>query len=227
MCYAVGCANEVIGVQSRVMSAIHVLQLGRRAAGRHLVAVTGALISGVGLPAGLAWADEPPTDSPTPAGEVAGLIPASPSAPSGSEAPPEIGALEIVLLSLVNGARSNASVAPLQWDGVMAGVARQHARDMMTRGTVSHNGSDGSTPQQRLRRAGVDFRFGSENIWTYWGKVPDEGPRTMHAAMMAEPFRPGLWNHIGNILYGGYRRIGIGIVAAPSGVQYLSEKFAD
>src|SRR3712207_7153502 len=40
----------------------------------------------------------------------------------------------------------------------------------------SHTGSDGSTPQQRMRRAGVQFQFGSENIWTYWGKVPAEGP---------------------------------------------------
>lgn len=209
------------------MSAIHAVQLGRRAAGRRLLAVSGALISATGLPARLVWADELPADAPSPAGELAALVPAPPGAPAGAEALPEIAPLEIVLLALVNGARINASVAPLQWDGVMANVARQHARDMMTRGTVSHNGSDGSTPQQRLRRAGVEFRFGSENIWTYWGKVPDEGPRTMHAAMMAEPFRPGLWNHIGNILYGGYRRIGIGIVAAPSGVQYLSEKFAD
>ena len=45
--------------------------------------------------------------------------------------------------------------------------------------------------------------------------------------MMAEPHAPGLWNHIGNILYAGYKRIGVGIVTTPNGVQYLSEKFAD
>jgi hypothetical protein len=49
----------------------------------------------------------------------------------------------------------------------------------------------------------------------------------MHAAMMAEPFAPGLWNHVGNILYTGYRRIGVGLVVASGGVQYLSETFAD
>lgn len=109
----------------------------------------------------------------------------------------------------------------------MAGAARAHAQDMMQHNRVSHNGSDGSTPQQRLRQFGVEFRFGSENIWTYWGRVPEEGPRVMHAAMMAEPHAPGLWNHIGNILYTGYRRIGIGIVSNANGVQYMSEKFAD
>jgi hypothetical protein len=45
--------------------------------------------------------------------------------------------------------------------------------------------------------------------------------------MMAEPHAPGLWNHIGNILYTGYRRIGIGIALTSNGVPYVSEKFAD
>ena len=135
--------------------------------------------------------------------------------------------LEMLALSLVNGARASAGLSPLEWSQAMAGAARAHAQDMMQHNRVSHNGSDGSTPQQRLRQFGVEFRFGSENIWTYWGRVPEEGPRVMHAAMMAEPHAPGLWNHIGNILYTGYRRIGIGIVSNANGVQYMSEKFAD
>ena len=141
--------------------------------------------------------------------------------------PPQISALELQTLALVNGARMSRGLPPLEWDHTMAEAARGHAADMATRGVVSHQGSDGSSPNQRLRRAGVQFRFGSENIWTYWGRIPERGPSTMHAAMMAEPHAPGLWNHIGNILYTGYRRIGIGIVTAPNGVQYLSEKFAD
>ena len=49
----------------------------------------------------------------------------------------------------------------------------------------------------------------------------------MHGAMMDEPHEPGLWNHIANILLPTYRRVGIGIVVAPNGVQYLAENFAD
>ncbi len=143
------------------------------------------------------------------------------------ELPGDVSSLELLALSLVNGARAAAGLPGLEWNPAMAGAARSHAQDMMRHNRVSHSGSDGSTPQQRLRQFGVDFRFGSENIWTYWGKVPEEGPRVMHAAMMAEPHAPGLWNHIGNILYSGYRRIGIGIVTNANGVQYMSEKFAD
>ncbi|HET7767671.1 MAG TPA: CAP domain-containing protein [Chloroflexota bacterium] len=141
--------------------------------------------------------------------------------------PPQISALELQVLALVNGARVSRGLPPLEWDQTMADVARAHAADMARRGVVSHQGADGTSPNERLRRAGVQFRFGSENIWTYWGRVPEQGPSTMHAAMMAEPHAPGLWNHIGNILYTGYKRIGVGIVTAPNGVQYLSEKFAD
>jgi uncharacterized protein YkwD len=109
---------------------------------------------------------------------------------------------------------------------VIAVAARAHAEEMMARATVSHTGADGSSVAQRLRRVGVEFRLAGENIWTYWGKVPEAGPDTMHAAMMAEPFRPGLWNHIGNILSQQYSRIGIGIAVSPTGVQYLAEDFA-
>lgn len=131
------------------------------------------------------------------------------------------------MLALVNGARTSRGVPALEWDTMMADAARAHATDMMIRGTVSHIGSDGSSPVQRLRRTGVHFRFGSENVWTYWGSVPAVGPATMHAAMMAEPHTPDLWNHIANILYPGYTRIGVGLVIAPSGMQYLCETFAD
>jgi uncharacterized protein YkwD len=152
---------------------------------------------------------------------------AAPAEPQVPPTPPLISALELQALALVNGARTGRGLPALEWDPAMAEVARAHAADMMRRGVVSHTGGDGSSPVERLRRAGVKFQFGSENIWTYWGNVPEQGPSTMHAAMMAEPFAPGLWNHIGNILYAGYQRIGIGVVTAPGGVQYMSETFAD
>ena len=196
------------------MPGIQQLRVARRVAGRGLMTATAASLTLAWLRPGPALADD------SPAVDAIAVVDAS--LPE-----PEISTLELLVLALVNGARTGAGLTSLQWDSGMTAAARSHAQDMMKRGVVAHTGSDGSTPQQRMRRFGVEFRLGSENIWTYWGKVPDEGPRTMHAAMMAEPFRPGLWNHIGNILNSGYRRIGVGLVTAPSGVQYLSETFAD
>jgi uncharacterized protein YkwD len=172
---------------------------------------------------------EPPQEAPLEAIFAAQPIEtAEPvAAPIVPTAPPLIAPLELQTLALVNGARAGRGLPPLEWDVTMTEVARAHAEEMMRRGAVTHTGADGSSPVERLRRAGVRFQFGSENIWTYWGRVPEMGPSTMHAAMMAEPYAPGLWNHIGNILYTGYRRIGIGLVTSRDGVQYLSETFAD
>jgi uncharacterized protein YkwD len=176
--------------------------------------------AGVALPARVVRADDAPTDPPPDDGGQGSQ--ATPAA-----ADPAMTPLEAQVLALVNGARTARGLPALAWDATMAAVAREHARDMMSRGFVSHTGSDGSTPQQRLRRAGVQFRFGSENVWTYWGNDPALGPATMHAAMMKETYSPGVWNHIGNILYTGYARIGVGIAVATAGTQYLSETFAD
>ena len=135
--------------------------------------------------------------------------------------------LELQTLNLINLDRLSRGIHPLTWDPQLSEVARAHARDMMETKKISHTGSDGSAPLERMRRAGVRVNWGGENIWTYWGKVPHEGPPTMHGAMMDEPHEPGLWNHIANILLPTYRRVGIGIVVAPNGVQYLAENFAD
>ena len=193
--------------------------------------VTLGALAGAGSlhPLHVAFADDGPADQPAQPVEAVAADPASEPMPPPppDEAQASLSLLEIQILAMVNGARTGRGLPPLEWDATMTAVARGHAADMMRRGVVSHTGSDGSSPVQRLRRAGVKFQFGSENIWTYWGNDPAKGPSTMHAAMMAEPFAPGLWNHIGNILYTGYRRIGVGIAVASGGVQYLSETFAD
>ena len=189
--------------------------------------VTALVVLAAFLPVQVAGADDGVGELPPAEGAiaVAMLEPASNAPPA--EPAPAISPLEVPVLALVNSARIGRGLPPLQWDETLTGAARAQAADMMRRGVVSHPGSDSSTPQDRLRRAGVQFRFGSENVWTYWEPTPEAGPATMHAAMMAEPLVPGLWNHIGNLLYGGYRPIGIGVVLAPNGVQYLSETFAD
>jgi uncharacterized protein YkwD len=202
----------------------------RRTAGRFLVWAPAAVAL---LRAGKASADDEPAAVAGAGGDESQVTGAPPVANADAQRlaelspPPQITPLELQQLALVNGARATRGLPGLEWDATMAAVARAHATDMMKRANVSHSGSDGSTPAERMRQAGVKFQYGSENIWTYWGQAPEQGPSTMHAAMMAEKFAPGVWNHIGNILYPGYKRIGIGIVVASGGVQYLSECFAD
>ena len=192
-------------------TAQHQLPVARRVAGCGLLAATATILAGTTLPVELALADDSP--QPAPPAEAAGDADISP--------------LELSALVLVNAARANASLAALQWDASMAAAARGHAQDMMQGGFISHAGSDGSSRDERLRRAGVRFNLSSENIWTYWGKVPEEGPRVMHSQMMSERLQPGVWNHVWSILNPAHRRIGIGIATNPNGVQYMCEDFAD
>lgn len=176
--------------------------------------------------------DAAPADD-TAYGERRDLFGAAPDtagvAPAGtpSTAAPTTDELQQMVLDLVNDARAQEGLGPLTLDPQISDVALGHATDMMTSGVVSHAGSDGSLPMDRLRRASVRYVWTGENIWTYWGRDPRNGPATMHAAMMAEPHEAGNWNHIANILEPRFHRIGIGIVVSPEGVQYLSEDFAD
>jgi uncharacterized protein YkwD len=41
---------------------------------------------------------------------------------------------------------------PLTWSRALANAARDHVRDIGSRGTLSHEGSDGSSPRDRISR---------------------------------------------------------------------------
>ena len=170
-----------------------------------------------------ASADVAPDSADAPAEAASAAQLAAPAAP-GALTPAD---LELTVLDLVNQARADNGLAPLALDPLMSDVAREHSADMQANG-MSHTGSDGSTPRDRLLRAGVRLAWNGENIWSYHNRrAPEQGPQTMHDAMMAEPLEPGNWNHIANILMPNFKRIGIGVVVGPDGIQYLTEDFAD
>ena len=135
--------------------------------------------------------------------------------------------LELQALNLINLDRLSRGIHPLTWDPKLAEVARAHATEMMATGKIDHQSVDGRMPYERIKAGADRVMWAGENIWSYRGRVPHNGPPTMHAAMLDEPHEPNLWNHIWNILYPGYRRVGIGIVVSPNGIQYLAENFAD
>ena len=77
------------------------------------------------------------------------------------------------MLTLVNAARAEArrcgdkafpAAAPLSWNTALARAALAHATDMARNDYFSHTGRDGSTPAQRVQRAGFRFRATGENI---------------------------------------------------------------
>lgn len=77
------------------------------------------------------------------------------------------------LLALVNQARGEARVCgdkpfkaarPLRWNDVLAKASAAHAEDMARHSFLEHRGRDGSTPPERVARAGYRYRSTGENI---------------------------------------------------------------
>ncbi|MDP2957198.1 MAG: CAP domain-containing protein [Longimicrobiales bacterium] len=67
-------------------------------------------------------------------------------------------------LDLVNEERRLHALPALEADTMLSWAARLHAEDMARRGTVSHQGSDGSDPSQRVTAVGYSWIWVGENI---------------------------------------------------------------
>ncbi|WP_136443346.1 CAP domain-containing protein [Pacificoceanicola onchidii] len=67
-------------------------------------------------------------------------------------------------LDSVNALRQAAGAPPLQLDARLTAAAATHARDMSVQNRPWHFGSDGSSPIDRVQRAGYQGRIVGENI---------------------------------------------------------------
>jgi uncharacterized protein YkwD len=82
-------------------------------------------------------------------------------------------AVERRVLELVNAARGAArqcgrdrydAASPLQLSTTLSAVASLHSLDMAERGTLAHEGSDGSVSGDRITRAGYVWQASGENV---------------------------------------------------------------
>ena len=129
-------------------------------------------------------------------------------------------------LALVNEARAQARrcgneryapAPPLVLDITLGSVAELHARDMARHGRMSHEGSDGSTPAQRLTRAGYVWRTVAENVAA--------GDTSADAVMRTWLASPG---HCANLMNPDVREMGIAWAFEPSSPKgtYWAQVFA-
>ena len=107
------------------------------------------------------------------------------------------------VLELVNQERSRAGLAPLTLNSQLTAAAQGHSQDMADHNFMAHNGSDGSSPFDRMQRAGYRFSFAGENVAAGQSKPED----AMSSWMNETPPNDG---HRKNILSPNYREIGIG-----------------
>jgi uncharacterized protein YkwD len=126
-----------------------------------------------------------------------------------------IDALRAQLLALYNQARSAAGLAPLAASVVLQASAQAHAEDCAQRGYGSHNGSDGSTSQARIARAGYAGRYTGEN-WA-WSR----SPALVFDAWFNQEASGG--PHRSNILSKRYAAVGFGIAASSGGYYFIAD----
>ncbi|MFD6888197.1 CAP domain-containing protein [Streptomyces sp. NPDC059957] len=138
-----------------------------------------------------------------PPAEQAGTpSPSDSAAPSG--APAEV-------LALVNKERATVGCPALTVNEKLTKAAQDHSEDMAAHSNMSHTGSDGSDPGQRITRAGYQWSTYAENV-AY-------GYPTAAQVMEGWMNSPG---HKRNILDCDVKEIGIGL-AQPG--QYWTQDF--
>jgi uncharacterized protein YkwD len=76
-------------------------------------------------------------------------------------------------MDLVNEERARHGLPPLTADTLLVRAARRHAEDMAAHGFISHTGSDGSDPSQRLDSVGYLWIWVGENV-AAGQETPDE-----------------------------------------------------
>jgi len=130
------------------------------------------------------------------------------------------------VLTLVNAARAEErkcgrqSFAPapaLKPSTVLAAAAATHARDMAEHAELTHTGSDGSKPADRITRAGYEWRASGENVAA--------GQRDADAVVAAWLESPG---HCANIMEPNFTEMGVAFVQVPGANPsiYWAQSFA-
>ncbi|MBX6313486.1 MAG: CAP domain-containing protein [Isosphaeraceae bacterium] len=146
-----------------------------------------------------------------------------PSAPA--PAPEDQAGAAARLLELHNAQRARAGLDPMILDDRLSAAALVQARDCARRDRLTHHGSDGSGPGERIARAGVAWSRCAENAAQQ--PRPPRGwpgdPRTPEWAMEGWMKSRG---HRANLL-GPYQRMGAAFADADNGTRYWVVVFAN
>lgn len=137
------------------------------------------------------------------------------NAPSNSFAKPKPGALNGRDYSkttldvehartLINEYRKKHGLKPLQLSPELTAAAKAHSRDLARFDRISHYGSDGSNPLDRVKRAGYNPRLAAENVGT--------GQATFEEVLQGWKASP---SHNKNLLMADARHMGIALVQDP------------
>jgi uncharacterized protein YkwD len=111
---------------------------------------------------------------------------------------------------IINAYRKQNGLKPLKLDTALTNAAKAHSRDLSKWDRISHYGSDGSNPWDRVKRVGYNARLAAENVGT--------GQATFEEVMKGWQESPG---HNKNLLLADAEFMGIALVTEP-GTEFKS-----
>lgn len=106
------------------------------------------------------------------------------------------------VIRLVNKARAENGLNPLEYDWELSRVARYKSRDMKENGYFSHTSPVYGSPFQMMKSFGISYKSAGENI-ARGQSTPEE---VMNSWMNSS-------GHRANILNASFKKIGVGYVA--------------
>lgn len=107
-------------------------------------------------------------------------------------------------LALINQYRADKGLRPLKLNAQLTAAAKAHARDLAKWDRISHFGSDGSNPWDRVKRAGYKASLAAENVGT--------GQLTFQEVLRGWKESAG---HNKNLLLADARHAGLALVQDP------------
>ena len=118
------------------------------------------------------------------------------------------------MLARINAERSAVGAPPLAACAALNRAAMDHSADQAAHNKMSHDGSDGSTPWERMHRAGYYYSSAAENVAA--------GQPDVNAVMSAWM---GSTGHRNNILSTGSAHVGVGLAHSAGGTPYWTQVF--
>ena len=105
---------------------------------------------------------------------------------------------------LINAYRRQKGLKPLKLNALLTEAAKAHSRDLAKWDRISHYGSDGSNPWDRVKRAGYNAKLAAENVGT--------GQTSIDEVIKGWQKSPG---HDKNLLLAEAEHMGIALVRDP------------
>ncbi len=105
---------------------------------------------------------------------------------------------------VVNAYRQSKGLKPLKLNAALTEAAKAHSRDLAKWDRISHYGSDGSNPWDRVKRSGYNAKVAAENVGTGQASIVEVMKGWQESA-----------GHNKNLLLGDVEHMGIALVQDP------------